>query len=62
MKECTEKVVKIGFNKNPKKVFDQIESLTAAMIRNGWILKDDCIEDGLGSIHLFFEREINNNI
>ncbi len=61
MKECTEKIIKIGFIKSPKKVFDEIEFVTAAMIRDGWVLKDNCAEDGLGSIHLFFEREIDSN-
>jgi hypothetical protein len=60
MRECTERIVKIGFKKNPKKVFDEIESVTAAMIRDGWTLKDNCTEEGLYAIHLFFEREFEN--
>ena len=30
------------------------------MIREGWQLTDTCFEEGLGSAHLFFEREIAN--
>ena len=57
MKETTEKVIKLGFKKDPKKVFDEIEFLTAEMIRNGWSLCETCVEDGLGLVHLFFDRE-----
>ena len=58
MKECTERLVKIGFSRNPRRIFDEIESVTAAMVREGWQLRDSCIEEGLGSVHLFFERTI----
>jgi hypothetical protein len=58
MKECTEKIVKIGFSRNPKIVFDEIEIISAQMIRDGWYLRDSCMEDGLGCVHLFFERDI----
>ena len=34
--------------------------VSAEMIRQGWILEDSFVEDGLGKIHLLFEREINN--
>jgi hypothetical protein len=62
MKECTEKIVQVGFKKDPKKIFDKVESITASMIRDGWTLKDSCLEDGLANIHLFFEREIDVSI
>ncbi|HEX3019038.1 MAG TPA: hypothetical protein VHP36_01995 [Chitinispirillaceae bacterium] len=62
MKTCAEKVIKIGFSRPPKAIFDEVESVTAEMIRQGWYLKDSCIEDGLGFVHLFFEREIDGNI
>ncbi len=58
MKECVERQVKIGFTRNPKRIFDEIESVSSAMIREGWRLYDTCFEDGLGCAHLFFEREI----
>lgn len=58
MKESVEKVIKVGFTRNPKKVFDEIEQVTAEMIREGWVLLDGCLEDGLGYVHLFFERDI----
>lgn len=59
MKECVERVVKIGFTRNPKAIFDEIESISARMIREGWQLRDTCMEDGLGYAHLFFERELS---
>lgn len=62
MKESAEKIVKIGFKRDPKKILNEVEFVSAEMIRNGWMLKDTCIEDGLGSIHLFFERELKGEI
>ena len=59
MKECSERIVEVGFSKDPKAVFDEVESVSAEMIRQGWALNDSFIEDGLGKIHLFFEREIS---
>ena len=61
MKECFERVVKIGFTRKPKKIFDEIEAISAEMIRDGWQLSDTCFEDGLGYAHLFFEREIGTD-
>jgi len=59
MKESIEKIVMVGFSRNPKKVFDEVEMTTAEMIRQGWTLRDSVLEEGLGKIHLFFEREID---
>jgi hypothetical protein len=61
MKECTERVIEVGFLRSPKKILDEVEQVSAAMIRNGWQLADSRLEDGLGNVHLFFEREIENN-
>jgi len=59
MKENAERLVKVGFKKSPKKVFDEIDQITAEMIRGGWALRDSLFEDGLEYAHLFFEREID---
>jgi hypothetical protein len=59
MKEAAERVVKVGFRRSPKKVFDEVEAITAAMVREGWVLRESIMEAGLAKIHLFFEREIN---
>ena len=58
MKECVERIVEVGFSRDPKAIFDEVEQVSAEMIREGWILNDSLIEDGLGKIHLFFEREM----
>jgi hypothetical protein len=60
VKECAERVVRVGFARSPKKVFDHVEAITADMLRRGWELKDTCIEDSLGKIHLLFEREVSS--
>ena len=60
MKESAERIVKVGFSRKPKRVFDEVEAVTAEMIRLGWELRDTVLEEGLGSIHLFFERDIND--
>jgi hypothetical protein len=58
MRENAERIIKVGLKRDPKTVFDQVDSITACMVRNGWRLNESFIEDGLGNIHLFFDREI----
>ncbi|MDG5814773.1 hypothetical protein QA601_06780 [Chitinispirillales bacterium ANBcel5] len=59
MKESSEKVIKVGFRRKPKEIFDEIDKVSAEMVRQGWALVDSCMEDGLGFVHLFFEREVS---
>lgn len=59
VKECTERLVRVGLSREPRRIFDEIESVTAAMLREGWLLQDSCIEEGLGYAHLFFERTLS---
>lgn len=59
MRESTERVVKVGFTRKPRKVFDEVDAVCAGMRREGWDLKESIMEAGLAKIHLFFEREIN---
>ena len=59
MKESAERVIKVGFRRKAKEIFDEIESVSAQMLREGWDLKESCLEDGLGYVHLFFERELS---
>lgn len=61
MKECIEKVIKVGFKRKPKDIFDEIETVTETMMRDGWTLKGNCAEEGMGAVHLFFERELITN-
>lgn len=58
MNECAERIVRVGFKRDPKKIFDEVDAVTASMLRDGWVLKESIIEDGLGNIHLFFEKVI----
>lgn len=60
MKETAERTAKLGFTKNPKKVVDEVERITAEMIRDGWHLKDTIVEESLGNIHLLFERDVRS--
>lgn len=59
MRECVERVVKVGFLRSPRKVFDEVERVTAEMVRKGWELSNTCLEESLGNVHLFFERDID---
>jgi hypothetical protein len=58
MNECAERIVKVGFRRSPRKIFNEVETITVEMVRRGWSLKDTVVEEGLGNIHLFFEREM----
>jgi hypothetical protein len=58
MKEYAERIVKVGFSRKADKVIDEVEQVTASMLRGGWLLRDTCVEDSLEKIHLIFEREI----
>ncbi|MCL2181910.1 MAG: hypothetical protein FWB85_00360 [Chitinispirillia bacterium] len=58
MREGAERSVKVGFRRDPKKIFDEVEQVTAEMMRNGWELKDTMMESSLAYIHLFFERDL----
>ena len=58
MNESAERIVKVGFMRSPRKIFNDVELITADMLRRGWSLKETVVEEGLGNIHLFFEREM----
>ncbi|MFP4416626.1 MAG: hypothetical protein ACLFSB_05105 [Chitinispirillaceae bacterium] len=60
MREHTERRIKVGFSRKPRKIFDEVEMVTASMLRLGWYLADSCLEESLGCIHLFFEREVSD--
>ena len=59
MKESAERTVKVGFSRDAKAVFDDVDITTAEMVRKGWTLRDSFIEEGLGNIHLLFDREVD---
>ncbi|MBD3419948.1 MAG: hypothetical protein GF398_07525 [Chitinivibrionales bacterium] len=58
MKERTERIVKVGLKRTARKIFDDVEITTARMQREGWHLCDQILEESLGNMHLFFERDI----
>ena len=58
MREVAERLVEVGFRRTPTEICDQIEFETAAMIRAGWKLSDAIMEESLGYVHLFFERDV----
>ncbi len=58
MRENTERIIKVGLKRDAKTVFNEVDSITAEMIRGGWRLNESFIEDSLGNIHLIFDREI----
>jgi hypothetical protein len=58
MKESAERLIEVGFKRDPKVIFNEVEQISAAMIRDGWLLSESFIDESLGNIHLLFEREI----
>ncbi len=61
MTENAERIVRVGLKRKPKAIFDEIESITAQMVRDGWCMRESFIEESLGNVHLIFEREIPEN-
>jgi hypothetical protein len=59
MQESAERVVEVGFKRRSKDVIDEVERMSAVMIRAGWTLSDTVMEENLGNIHLFFVRDID---
>ncbi|MCU0608879.1 MAG: hypothetical protein MUF22_03815 [Chitinispirillaceae bacterium] len=62
MKESAERIVELGFSRSPRKVLDEVDAVSAEMVRQGWRLNETLIEESLGNIHLFFEREITMSL
>lgn len=59
MIESAERIIRIGFKRDPKKIFNEIDDVSAEMLKYGWYLKDTCFEDGMACVHLFFERDVH---
>lgn len=59
MRECTEFQVKVGFDRQAKAIFDEVEQVSARYIREGWELESAIVDETFGHITLFFEREID---
>ncbi|ERP30849.1 hypothetical protein [Chitinivibrio alkaliphilus] len=59
MRESREYYIKVGFSRDAKDIFNEIEQVTARFIRAGWVLESAIVETSLEHITLFFEREIS---
>ncbi len=59
MRQFIEKRVELGFDRPAKQVFDEIESISAQMIREGWNIDDSLIDSTMGYVDLFFYRDLN---
>ena len=62
MKETAEKIIELGFGRSPKKLLDEVEIVTADMVRRGWSLTETLVEESLGHIHLFFDRDVDESV
>ena len=58
MREVAEREIKIGMERNPQKVVDDIEKTAKQMAAQGWQLVSTGNDEVLGSVFLFFEREM----
>ncbi len=58
MREHAEREIKIGMIRSPSRVVDEIEKTAQTMAGQNWALVRTVTNELLGSILLFFEREI----
>ncbi|MGM0462838.1 MAG: hypothetical protein ACQEQ4_10530 [Fibrobacterota bacterium] len=59
MKEVDEYYIKVGFSRDAKDIFNEIEQVSARYIRSGWFLDDAVIDNSLNYITLFFQRHVS---
>jgi len=59
MLEYKEYRIKIGFKREPKDIFDEIEVVTARFIRKGYRLKETVMNDFLEYVDLLFVRDVD---
>jgi len=59
MLEYKEYRIKIGFKREPKDIFDEIELVSARFIRNGYRLKETVMNDLLEYVDLIFVRDVD---
>ena len=58
VREFCEKRIEVGFERNAKNIFDEIESVTASLIRDGWTIEESTIDETMGFIDIIFFRDI----
>ncbi len=59
MREYLEKRVFVGYERSSKKVFDEIDSVTAQSIREGWSVETTSLDETVEFIDIIFVREID---
>lgn len=59
MREYREQRIIVGYERSSKKIFDEIETITAHYLRDGWSIDSTTIDDTLEYIDLIFFREID---
>ena len=58
--EKTELTVRVGLKRKPKAIFDEIDCISAAMIRDGWSMHESFLDDSFSAVRLIFKREIED--
>ena len=61
MREYCERQIEVGFDRDSKKIFDEIEVESARLLRDGWVIENCVADDTLGYINLIFYREVCND-
>ncbi len=59
MREYREKRIEVGYDRSSKKIFDEIEYVTAQFIRAGWAVDTTILDETLEFVDLIFVREID---
>ena len=59
MIERTERSIKLGFDRKPDSIVNEIELITVEMHKEGWFFLRSHTDPDLREVLLFFEREIN---
>ncbi len=59
MKERTEKIITLGFLREPDSVVGEIEKTAEKMAQQGWNFLHSQTDIDLRTISLFFERDLN---
>ncbi|OGJ86772.1 MAG: hypothetical protein A2268_13960 [Candidatus Raymondbacteria bacterium RifOxyA12_full_50_37] len=60
MKERTERMIELGFIREPDRVVAEIEKAAAAMHRDGWVFLHTRTDPDLNTVVLVFEKELEN--
>jgi len=59
LKEKRERLVRVGLKRKAKSIFDEIEIVSASMIREGWAMQESFFEENFSVVRLIFERDVD---